>query len=287
MKTTGYRKKETRMAWIFLAPSLLGITVLILVPFADAVRRSFFNAMGRSFVGLDNYRTVLHNEAFRLAAGNTGRFLLICIPLLIILSLFLSVLSYGRKRTGDYFRTVFLIPMAIPVACVALLWQVFFHEKGLINHLLILFHGGPIDFMGTNRAFYVLVFSYLWKNTGYDMVLWHSGLSGISTSLYEAAALDGAGTWKKFCYITLPGLLPTLSVTLILSLVNSFKVFREAYLIAGSYPQDSIYMLQHLFNNWFIALDLQKMCAAAVFIAVCFVLLVLAIRHMDRNGEEE
>ena len=271
---------------MFLTPSLLGITILILLPFADAIRRSFFDAMGRNYVGMENYRTVVHNKAFLLAAGNTGWFLMTCIPLLIIFSLLLSLLSFGRK-SGDFFKTVFLAPMAIPVACVALLWQVFFHENGLVNHSLLLMNRSPVDFMGTSKAFYVLVFSYLWKNTGYDMVLWHSGLSNISVSLYEAASLDGAGVWKKFRYITMPGLLPTLSVTVILSLVNSFKVFREAYLIAGSYPQDSIYMLQHLFNNWFIALDLQKMCAAAVMIAACFVVFVLLIRRLFGKGVEE
>ncbi len=286
MKRKEYRKKETRTAWLFLAPSLVGITVLILLPFADAVRRSFYDAMGRKFVSLNNYQTVIHNKAFLLAAGNTGRFLLTCIPLLIVFSLLLSLLSYGR-RSGSFFKTIFLVPMAIPVACVALLWQVFFHENGLINHGLLMMHRNPVDFMGTSRAFYVLVFSYLWKNTGYDMVLWNSGLSSISSALYEAASLDGAGTWKKFRYITMPGLLPTLSVTVILSFVNSFKVFREAYLIAGGYPQDSIYMLQHLFNNWFIALDLQKMCAAAVMIAACFVIFVLLIRRLDSKEVEE
>ena len=114
----------------------------------------------------------------------------------------------------------------------------------------------------------MLVFTYLWKNAGYDMVLWLSGLSGIPPALYESAALDGAGAAQRFFRITLPGLRPTLFTAAVLSLLNSFKVFREAYLIAGGYPHRSIYMLQHLFNNWFLQLDTDKLCAGAVLLAL-------------------
>ena len=277
-------RRETRTAWIFLLPSFLGIFVFVLLPFLDAVRRSFFEAMGGRFVGFQNYRTVLENEAFLLAVKNTGRFILVCIPLLLLLSLLLSLMMQHR---GDFFKVSFLIPMAIPVASVALLWKIFFHNQGILNHLLIKLGSQPTDWMNTDYAFLVLVFSYLWKNTGYDCVLWLSGLSGIPGSIYEAAAMDGAGAFKKFFYITLPGLLPTLYVAAVMSLVNSFKVFREAYLVAGAYPQNSIYMLQHLLNNWFISLDIQKMCAAAVMLAMVFALFVLLLHGLSRREVEE
>jgi len=277
-------RRETRTAWIFLLPSFLGIFVFVLLPFLDAVRRSFFEAMGGRFVGFQNYRTVLENEAFRLAVKNTGRFILVCIPLLLLLSLLLSLMMQHR---GDFFKVSFLIPMAIPVASVALLWKIFFHNQGILNHLLIKLGSQPTDWMNTDYAFLVLVFSYLWKNTGYDCVLWLSGLSSIPDSIYEAAVMDGAGAFKKFFYITLPGLLPTLYVAAVMSLVNSFKVFREAYLVAGAYPQNSIYMLQHLLNNWFISLDIQKMCAAAVMLAMVFVLFVLLLHGLSRREVEE
>ena len=277
-------RRETRTAWIFLLPSFLGIFVFVLLPFLDAVRRSFFEAMGGRFVGFQNYRTVLENEAFRLAVKNTGRFILVCIPLLLLLSLLLSLMMQHR---GDFFKVSFLIPMAIPVASVALLWKIFFHSQGILNHLLLELGSQPTDWMNTDYAFLVLVFSYLWKNTGYDCVLWLSGLSSIPDSIYEAAVMDGAGAFKKFFYITLPGLLPTLYVAAVMSLVNSFKVFREAYLVAGAYPQNSIYMLQHLLNNWFISLDIQKMCAAAVMLAMVFVLFVLLLHGLSRRGVEE
>ena len=124
----------------------------------------------------------------------------------------------------------------------------------------------PVDFMGTGGAFWVLIATYLWKNSGYDMVLWAAGLDRIPKSQYEAAAVDGANAWQTFWAITWPGLRPTLGLTALLSLINSFKVFREAYLVAGAYPHESMYLLQHLFNNWFLGLELGRITAAAVMV---------------------
>lgn len=256
------------MPWLFMAPSLAGVTVFLLAPFVETVRRSFFDTMGRRFVGLANYKSVLQNEAFRLAAVNTLRFTGVCVPLLLGISLALALMlrtkGVRRTRWAERYRTTFLLPMAIPVASIALLWKVLFARTGLLNTLF----GTQCDFMGTDAAFWVLIATYLWKNVGYDSILWSGGLDAISGDLYEAAAVDGAGTLRQFTAITLPHLAPTLLVTAVLSLLNTYKVFREAYLVAGAYPQDSIYLLQHLFNNWFLALDLPRLCAAAVLVAL-------------------
>ena len=118
------------------------------------------------------------------------------------------------------------------------------------------------------------------------MVLWLSGITSISPALYESASLDGANSWQRFLKITLPNLIPTLFTVTVLSLLNSFKVFREAYLIAGSYPHESIYLLQHLFNNWFTKLDVDKMCAGAVLMAITVISVIGILQWMWGRGEE-
>ena len=282
------RNKNTAVkAYLFLAPSLLGVAAFVLIPFLDVIRRSFYEAMGGRFVGLKNYQTVLTNEAFHQAAFNTGRFLLSCIPLLLLLSFLVALCIQGLCGSGEWFKTIFLTPMAIPVASIVLLWQLMFDEKGYLNQITAVFHMSPVDWMNGATAFYVLVFSYLWKNIGYDIILWLAGLNGISPALYEAARVDGAGRWQCFRYITLPELRPTVFLIGVLSFVNSFKVFREAYLIAGDYPDSSIYMLQHLFNNWFVSLDIQKMSAAAVLTALVITTFLLVVQHRnERNAED-
>lgn len=265
---------------LFIAPSLLGVLIFMVIPFADVIRRSVCQGMSGRFVGLENYMVVLQNKAFILAAKNTFRFAVLCIPLLIVVSLIVAVILNSLKGRGDMFKTTFLIPMALPVASVVLLWKVLFHKNGIVNKLMMWAGGQTVDFMNTECAFYILIISYLWRNIGYDMVLWLAGLSNIPQSLYEAAAVDGAGPVRRFFSITIPSLISIFYTISVLSLLNSFKVFREAYLIAGNYPHTSIYMLQHLFNNWFMDLETDKLCAAAVITAAVIFVLVFILQKM-------
>ena len=278
-------KGERAAALAFLAPSLAGILIFFLIPFVDTVRRSFFDARGRSFIGLDGYVSVLGNSAFQLAAGNTARFVAVCIPLLMLVSLAIAILVRALRPGGKVFKTTYLLPMAVPVASIVLLWQVMFHQNGILNTILSAAGFEAVDFMGSSAAFWVLIFTYLWKNSGYDMILWLAGLENISESVYEAARVDGANAWLCFRYITLPGLLPTFGLVAILSLLNGFKVFREAYLVAGAYPHDSIYLLQHLFNNWFLNLDISRLCAAAVMLSAVLLVIILLLQRFLREPE--
>ncbi len=286
MKGMKHKKnKKILSAYLFLSPGMIGISIFVLIPFIDSVRRSFIAPLDNKFVGLENYKLVLSNEAFQLAARNTGLFMVICIPLLLVSSLAITLLLNCMKRGKYFLKMSFLFPMAIPVASVVLLWKMFFHQNGLINEFLGHFYIAPIDFMNTKQAFYVLIFTFLWKNIGYDMVLWLSGLSNIPVSYYEAAKIDGAGALARFRYITLPGLVSTIFITAVLSVINSFKVFREAYMIAGNYPHDSIYMLQHLFNNWFMNLSIQKMCAGAGLMALVMIVIILFLNLLNLRRE--
>lgn len=254
------------------------------MPFADVVKRSFLHGMSGEFAGLDNYISVLQNEAFRLAAYNTFRFVSICVPALMLISLLLSVLLNFCKTRANFFKTTMLIPMALPAASLAFLWKALFHKNGLINKILIFVGFGAIGFMNTDLAFCILIVCYMWKNSGYDMVLWMGSLSNISPSIYDAASVDGAGHIRQFFYITLPMLKQDFFIIGILSLINSFKVFREAYLVGGAYPHTSMYMLQHLFNNWFAALDMEKLCAGSVLMAIVIFSLILLLKKV--LGEE-
>lgn len=118
------------------------------------------------------------------------------------------------------------------------------------------------------------------------MILWLAGLDAIPASMYEAAKVDGANSWQIFWKITLPNLPSTMGLITILSILNTFKVYREAYLVAGNYPDDGIYLLQHLFNNWFSSLDLGRLSAAAVVVALALLLVILPFLKMLREGSE-
>lgn len=277
-----HTKKEGQAAALFLAPSLAGISILVLVPFLETVRRSFYNAPGTRFLGLSNYQSVINNAAFQLAAVNTGKFLLLSVPALLAASFLLALLVKPLGQRGGLYRTSFMLPLAIPVASVTLLWKVVFADNGLANGILTALGGEGISFMGSNAAFWVLLFTFLWKNSGYHMALWLSGMDGISPALYDAASIDGASPRQQLCYITIPNLMPTLGMLWVLGMINTFKVFREAYQVAGRYPHDSMYLLQHLYNNWFQTLDLGRLCAGAVMMAAGL-LAVIGVLHRVLN----
>lgn len=279
-------KKKNRAGWFFILPSFIGVMLFYFLPFADVVRRSFMRAVGTGFAGVDNFRQVLENRAFRLAVSNTLRFVLVCLPLLLVLSLGVGVLLQRLVKGKQFLKSAYLIPLAIPAASVVLLWQLVFDNQGALNGILHFLHLAGKDWMNTDASFSVLVFSYIWKNLGYDVILWMAGLQGISSSLYEAAKVDGAGAWKCFRYITLPNIRPVACTIVILSFLNSFKVFREAYLVAGNYPQEKIYLLQHVFNNWFAELSMDKMAAGSVLLCLVVTVFVLFLHRSWDWGKE-
>lgn len=209
----------------------------------------------------------------------------VCIPILLVLSLGIAVSLAKQTAYAEILKTGFLVPMVIPVVSVVILWQFLFDQGGFVNGILHLFGRSSVDWMNSSYAFYVLVFSYIWKNLGYCIILWLAGMAMISPEIYEAARVDGAGEWQCFARITLPNLKGTSFTVLILSVINSFKVFREAYLVAGDYPNRSMYLLQHLFNNWFRDLELDKMAAGAVSMSAIMVILILGFWKL--GGKQE
>lgn len=263
-----HKLKKYKTAVIFLLPNLLGITVFLLLPFLEVIRRSFCNTMGNRFTGLYNYYQAINNEAFRLAAWNTVKFTGIALPLLLVVSLLLALAVRVISTGKEVLQTTYMLPMALPISSIVLLWKVLFYDQGLINGMLLKLGLQQVSFLSTDLAFYILLFTYIWKNAGYDMILWLAGLDSISKDIYESAEADGADAWQRFWYITIPELKTVMGMTAILSFMNLFKIYREAYLVSGKYPHESVYLLQHLFNNWFLALDLGRITAAAVMMTV-------------------
>lgn len=135
MKISLNKKKLTDIA--FIVPSLAGVSIFVLIPFIDVLRRSFTNVSGTQFVFFSNYITIFQNAAFRLAFSNTIKFMVICIPILMIFSLLIAVFLNAGIRGANYLKTAYLVPMAIPVASVVLIWRLLFHQNGYFSGLCI------------------------------------------------------------------------------------------------------------------------------------------------------
>jgi multiple sugar transport system permease protein len=259
----------------FLAPSFLGVLVFFVIPFFVVIYYSLVdNPVKKNFVGLQNFIKLFSNTAFLQAAKNTLLFSCIAVPLAVVLSLVLAVALEEKIPLKSQFRTFFLSPLVVPVASVVLIWQVIFHYNGALNGFLSLFGVEAIDWLSSKWSQLVIVVLYLWKNLGYNMVLFMSALSNIPKEPLEAAAIDGASQRTIFFRLKLRYLSPSIFFVVIISLINSFKVFREIYLLTGDYPYETLYMLQHFMNNTFRSLDYQKLAAAAV---IMFLVMVLVI----------
>ena len=282
--------RDTRAFFLFMAPSLLGVVLFVLLPFLDVVGRSFRTVVTNRFVGFQNYRTIFANQAFQLAVKNTLRFTLVCIPLLVVIGLVIA-LPVSKLKSAGTIKSLYLFPLAMPTATIVIVWKIVFYKQGFLNLLLTRFGEwtglwGEVytDYLGSSASFWVLVFSYIWKNAGYTIILWLAGILGIPSELLEAARVDGASERQCFIKVVLPNLKGSLYTIVILSFLNSFKIYREAYLVAGSYPEQDMYLLQHMFNNWFVNLDFDKMAAATVCVGgFLFVVIMLLQRLWDKQ----
>ena len=276
------RRRDFARSLCFLAPSFLGVAVFFILPFCVVVYYSVIDGVGsRNFVFLDNFIKLFNNSAFILAAKNTLHFSAIAVPLAVVLSILLALMLEARIPFKSQFRTFFLSPMMVPVASVVLIWQVLFNYNGTVNEFLQLFGADKIDWLQSEYSQVVVIILFLWKNLGYFMILFMAALANIPKELLEVADVEGASELYKFFAIKLRYLSPTVLFVMILALINSFKVFREVYLLTGNYPYETLYMLQHFMNNTFNSLDYQKLSAAAVVMAVVMVIIIALLFKVE------
>lgn len=268
-------RKGKQISIMFLLPSVIGVLLFFVLPFLIVIYYSLVdNPINHEFVFLDNFVMVFNNAAFAQAAKNTFTFSMVAVPLAVVLSLLLAMMLESKIPFKSQFRTFFLSPMMVPIASVVLIWQVLFHYNGMMNEIIGWFGADKIDWLNSKYAQVVIVILFLWKNLGYNMILFMSALSSIPKDILEVAVLESASSVQIFWHIKLRYLSSTILFVTIMSLINSFKVFREIYLLKGEYPYDTMYMLQHFMNNTFGKLDYQKMSAAAIMMAIVMVIII-------------
>lgn len=277
-KASRSTRKRRLSSGIFIAPSLLGVLLFFILPFFVVIFYSVVdNPISGQFVFLDNFRNIIRNNAFQKAVRNTLTFSAVAVPLAVVLSLLLAIVLEAKLPFRSQFRTFFLSPMMVPVASIVLIWQVLFHYNGAINEVMQALGGGKIDWMKSQYSQIVVVVLFLWKNLGYNMILFMAALSSIPRDILEVARLESATPLQTFFYIKMRYLSSTILFVTIMSLISSFKVFREIYLLTGDHPYDAIYMLQHFMNNAFASLDYQRLSAAAILMSLVMIVLIGAL----------
>lgn len=248
--------------FIFILPGLLGFMAFYLVPFFYSLGYAFMDKpVGGSFIGFQNFADLLKNKSYIKGAVNTLRFMLIGIPSCMAVSLIGAVILKDIK-SQKMWMLIFLIPLVIPSGSMAFFWRMLFDDNGFLNSLLVKVGINPVSWLNSGAAVTSITIIFIWKNIGYNMVLFLSAMANIPRDYYEYAYVCGAGKLKAFFSITLVYLIPAFFLIFIMSIINSFKIFKEIYMITGSYPHESIYMLQHFMNNMFTSLNYQRLTAA-------------------------
>ena len=285
-------RNRRRATWFFLSPSISGVALFFVAPFVMVFYYAFTSsAVNGEFTGIDNFKALFQNNAFTLAAANTVILLVIAVPAAVLLSLFLAILLERELPGKSFLRSAFLSPLMVPVASVVLIWQVLFHQNGVINTFLAGFGITAVDWFHSPWSRFVVLLLYLWKNLGYNMILFTAAIASVPKEQLEIAELEGAGPFRKFFSVKIHYISSTVLFVTILSLISAMKIFREVYLLTGSYPYETLYLLQHFMNNTFRSMDYQKLSTAAILLAlatsVVITVLFVVERRLGKDAKNE
>ena len=275
---------QARAAWYFLTPALVLIGFFFFVPVAASLVLSVTDfdiyALGNSslarFVGLRNYVSLIHNPVFWTAVKNTFYFALVGGPLTVGASLCAALLVNARAiRLRGFFRTVYFTPFVTTLVAIAVVWRYLYHPKyGLLNYLLGHIGIGAVDWLGDPRwAMPAIILMAIWKNFGYNMLIFIAGLQSVPEELYEAARIDGASALRRFWHVTIPQLAPTFLFVGVVTMIGYFQLFAEPYVMTGGGPLRAttslvLFMYEEGFRWW-------RMGVAAAIAFILFGIILL------------
>ena len=283
------KKKNNGIAVLFILPLFLGIFLFYYFPFFTTIKESFWSDVG--FTGIYEYKKLFLSESFQLAIRNMIFFSLTSIPLLFILALSTALsMRYLNKKKCKIVPILFLLhllPMLLPSAVITVVLKIFSETYGVLNGFLVEHGKESIDFLYSKYDIFILEGIYLWKNYGYCMIVLYGGINGVPEETIESAKLDGAGNFTILLHIILPQIRSFLLFVGSLGIVGVFKIFREAYLLFGKYPYDSVYMLQNFINNELYAMDYGSLSAASLMLILSFSVLIYFIFIRKRKEDEE
>lgn len=265
---------------LFVLPSLIGVVIFYIIPFIQSAVYCFTSgSQDKTFIGLNNFKKLFHNDAYHLAAINTIKVIGISVVLLCVLAVFIGMIIEQQLSKYRFIQSFLLIPMAIPTASMVLVWQDVLRRQGILSCLI----GRQIEWLDSKAAIVIVIGIIIWKNIGYNVLLIISTLLTIPAEYAQAASLDGAGNIKIALYIKLPQLVPMLFFMFVISLFNANKIFRELYLLKGEYPDEKLYLLQHFMNNNFANLNYNMLTTAAFTMYLIISLIILILARIQEN----
>jgi multiple sugar transport system permease protein len=278
-RTMGLNRQKIILGSVFLGLPLAWMAVFVIFPILLVVYLSFtsYDIVGTpKWIGLLNYEDLLEDDVFWTAVRNTAYYTAVTVPVGMMLSLLLALFINRQLPAIAFFRTVYYAPVVAPLVTTALVWMLFYSETiGLFNYVLSLFGIAPKQWLSSSTwAMPSVIILSIWKGVGFNMVIFLAGLQSIPRELYEAASLDGAGKVRSFWYITLPLLMPSTVYVIITSVIASFQVFEQVFVMTNGGPNNSTTTIVHqIYRTAFVHLEMGYASAMALAL---FVILVAA-----------
>jgi len=281
---------DIRKSWtsyLFILPNLVGVLLFLAFPVVFALYMSFTEwdiLTDSKFVGLQNYREMLFDDPlFWTSLRNSAYYVILTVPTTLIIALGLALAMNQAVRGIAFFRAAIYVPVLTSAVAVAFVWQwIFNYDFGLLNAILDFFHLPSVRWLTSSRwAMISLAIMAVWKSAGYFAVILFAALQGVPTVLHEAAKIDGAGAWNRFINITIPMIAPALLFVTVISVIGSFQVFDQVYLVTGNGgPGTATYVYNlHLFNEGFKFFRMGYAAALAyVLFAILFFITYIQLR---------
>lgn len=258
---------KRKLELLLILPSIAGFLIFFIMPFIYSFFYAFTrSAFDKSWAGFDNFKILFGSEFLRLALKNTAIFTGISVPLIMVLSIVISLIIVQFMGNFAFIKNAFFLPVLLPSATIVMVWQAYFSHIAPFSSLLVIF---------------------LWKYIGLNIMLILTALTGMDKNILEAARMDGAGMLRTTWYVTLPNISPMLFFTFILSMVNSLKIYRESYLLWGTHPDKSVYMLQNYLNNHFTRLNYQNISTAAIIFFFIVYTIVAVVFILEKKASDQ
>lgn len=288
----GSLKRDDKWAWAMLLPNIVGFLMFMVIPMVATFVLSFMEydmLTTPKFVGLQNYKDMIADPITRQVTWNTIIYTILTVPVGMILSLLLAVALDSIHALKRFYRGAFFLPSITSMVVVSIVWQWIYNpEYGLMNFFLSWFGVTPQKWLtSSGTALISLAIVGIWKRLGYDMVIFLSGLQGISTNYYEAAQLDGANSFQRFWYITVPLLRPTTFFVFVMAIISSFQVFDQVQLMTQGGPGRSSSVLVHyLYQNAFQYFKMGYACALAYLLFAIVLVMTLINMRTEKKMRE-
>lgn len=273
---SSFTRGESRAGLVLVAPALLVTTTFFFVPMCLSLWWSFtsYNGIGSlSFVGADNYIDLVSDPKFGAAALNTLLFAVLTMTIGPVLGLLSALLLNQLSVLKAVFRASYFLPVTMSLVVVASMWKILLNDNGIVNHLLGLIGIDPVPWLNsTSTALLAVAIASIWQGFGFETVIFLAALQSIPADLYEAAAVDGAGPWRRFWVVTLPALRPTILFVVIVGTIGAFQVYDQVFVMTQGGPVSATTTIVYFVVSRFHELDLGHASAAAYLLALVLAL---------------